>query len=92
MKYFDIVKLIHPDWNPDIENPSQKMEEATKNKDDEETLYKLAVRWGLVEDDSIDKVDINYVVDVGKTVKVNGKYEGIIIDIQQKGSLVDVIV
>lgn len=91
MKYFDIVKLIHPDWNPDIENPSIKMEEATKNKDDEVTLYKLAVMWGLIEDDTIEKVEINYVLDRGKIVKINGKHEGIIIDIIKRQSYVEVI-
>lgn len=92
MGYFDIVKLIHPDWNPQIQNPTEKMEEATRYKNDEHTLYRLAVKWSLIEDDSISKVDTHYVMGKGKIVKVNQKYEGIIVDFKQKGQLVDVIV
>jgi len=36
--------MIHPDFNPDIQNPSNKMAEATAKKDDEEALYLLAVK------------------------------------------------
>lgn len=92
ISYFDVVKLIHPDWNPDIQNPSEKMEEATRHKNDESTLYRLAITWGLIEDDSISKVNTDYVVGRGKLVKINQKYEGIIIDFKQKGQLVDVVV
>ena len=95
LKYFDIVKMIHPDWNPEIQNPTEKMEEATKYRNDESALYELAVKWGLIEDDSIELFDIsniNYIVDRGKIVKINQQYEGIIIDFVNKGSLVDVIV
>lgn len=92
MSYFDIVKLIHPDWNPDINNPTEKMEEATRYKSDESTLYRLAITWGLIEDDSISKVSNHYVIGRGKRVKINQQYEGIIVDFKQKGQLVDVIV
>lgn len=93
LKYFDIVKLIHPDWNPSIENPTSKMEEATRYKDDESTLYILAVKWGLVQDDSIQKYDSKfYPIDRGKKVRINQKHEGIIIDFKERGSLIDIIV
>lgn len=92
MGYFDIVKLIHPDWNPEIEKPSQKMDEATRYKDDESTLYRLAITWGLVEDDSVSNVYTHYVIGRGKLVKINQKHEGIIVDIKQKGQMTDVIV
>lgn len=92
ISYFDVVKLIHPDWNPDIQNPTEKMEEATRYKNDGHTLYRLAVKWGLIEDDSVSKVDNHYVVGTGKLVKINQQHEGIIVDFVQRGQLVDVIV
>lgn len=93
--YFDIVKLIHPDWNPEVQNPTEKMEEATRYKNDESTLYELAVKWGFIEDNSIqlfDNTNTDYIIDRGKIVKINQKYEGIIIDFVEKGSLINVIV
>lgn len=90
--FFEIVKMIHPDFNPEIENPSTKMTEVTANKDDPETLYLLAVRWGLIEDDEIEKVEINYTIDRGKLVRINQQYEGIIIDFEQKKSFLEIIV
>jgi len=44
ISFFEMVKNIHPDWNPEIQNPEIKMEELTKYRDDEKELYKLAVR------------------------------------------------
>ncbi len=90
--FFEIVKMIHPDFNHEIQNPSVKMTEVTANKDEPEILYKLAVKWGLIEDESIDKVEINYVIDRGKLVRVNQNYEGIVIDLIPKGSLLNIIV
>lgn len=95
ISYWDLVWKIHPDVAPEIQNPSEKMEEATKYKNDESTLYELAVKWGLIEDNSIELFDnsnINYIIDRGKIVKIDQKHEGIIIDFVNKGSLVDVIV
>lgn len=92
MNYFEIVKLIHPDWNPDVQNPSEKMEEATRYKKDEHTLYRLAISWGLIEDESVSKVNNEYVIGRGKLVRINQQHEGIIVDFKQKGQMVDVIV
>lgn len=92
ISYFDVVKLIHPDWNPEIQNPSEKMEEATRYKNNESTLYILAVKWGLIEDDSVSKVDNQYVISRGKLVKINQQHEGIIVDIKESGDLIDIIV
>jgi len=92
ISFFEIVKLIHPDFNPEIQNPEIKMTEVVANKDDEEKLYKLAVSWGIIEDDEIEKIEINYIIDRGKLVRINKQYEGIVIDFQKNGSLLDVIV
>lgn len=90
--FFEIVKLIHPDFNPDIENPSTKMSEVVANKDDEESLYRLAVKWGIIEDDTIEKVDIKYTIDRGKLVRVDQKHEGIIVDFKETKSHLDLYV
>lgn len=49
MTYREIVKLVHPDLNPTIENAHQKMCEVNKNKDNPTMLHNLAIRWGLME-------------------------------------------
>ena len=90
--YWNIVKMIHPDFNPDIQNPSKKMAEATAKKDDEEALYFLAVKWGLIEDETVEKVDIQYIIDRGKLVRIDQKYEGIVIDLIKKQQFLRVIV
>jgi len=90
ISFFEMVKNIHPDWNPEIQNPEIKMEELTKYRDDEKELYKLAVRWGLIEDNSIQKADINYKLNEGKLVKVDQKTEGIVVDVKKTNN--DVIV
>lgn len=45
----DIVKLIHPDTNPNIQDASGKMTLVLKYKHNSLTLWNLAVRWGLVQ-------------------------------------------
>lgn len=90
ISFFEMVKNVHPDWNPEIQNPEIKMEELTRYRDDEKELYKLAVRWGLIEDSSIQKADISYKLNEGKLVKVDQKTEGIVVDVKKNNS--DVIV
>jgi len=90
ISFFEMVKNIHPDWNPEIQNPEIKMEELARYRDDEKELYKLAVRWGLIEDNSIQKADINYKLNEGKLVKVDQKTEGIVVDVKKTNN--DVIV
>ena len=92
ISYFGLIKYLHPDWNPDIENPETKMEEATRYRNDEKQLYKLAVKWGVVEDDSIEKVDIQYNVGMGKLVKIDQQYEGIVVDVYEKKEHLNVVV
>lgn len=45
----ELVKKIHPDHNPHIEDAGGKMRSAVLYKNNPEELYKLAVLWGLVE-------------------------------------------
>lgn len=90
--YWDLVWKIHPDHTPEIQNPETKMEEATRYRNDEKQLYKLAVKWGVVEDDSIEKVDIQYNVGMGKLVKIDQQYEGIVVDVYKKNDYLNVVV
>ena len=45
----EIVKLIHPDSNPLITNPSEKMNDVLLNRANKMALWNLAVRWGLID-------------------------------------------
>ncbi len=67
-----LVKMIHPDTNPHIEDPGDKMQEATRYLDNEEALYRLAVKWGLIEDD-ISQTDIKYRINEGKHLQKDGE-------------------
>lgn len=71
ISFKQIVKWIHPDHNPNIENSSEKMNEAVLNMDNEEALYRLAVKWELIEGD-ISQTDIKYKMNEGKSLQKNG--------------------
>ena len=45
----ELVKMIHPDTNPDIQDASGKMTAVLRNRRDKKALWNLAVRWGLVQ-------------------------------------------
>ena len=48
LTFREIVKFIHPDSNPSVVNPSEKMTDAILNKSNKRALYNLAVRWGFI--------------------------------------------
>lgn len=45
-----IVRLIHPDLNPTLTDPSVKMRNAVLFRDDEKALYRMGVKWGVIVD------------------------------------------
>lgn len=47
LTFREIVKLIHPDHNPNVEDAGGKMRTAVLYKNQPEELYKLAIRWGF---------------------------------------------
>lgn len=47
--FAEIVRKIHPDLNPEIQDPGGKMVMAKRHRDNPEFLFRLAVRWGLIE-------------------------------------------
>jgi len=46
----------------------------------------------LIEDETVEKVDIQYIIDRGKLVRIDQKYEGIVIDLIKKQQFLRVIV
>ena len=47
IKFTDLVKLIHPDHNPHITDPSGKMTLALAHRKDDKVLWNLAVKWNV---------------------------------------------
>ena len=90
MSYFDIVKLLHPDLNPDIEDPHIKMEKAIQFRTDEKALYKLACQWKLI-DDGEKSFTPEYTIEEGKIIKIDGK-NGIIVDVKRYNHYIDIYV
>ena len=48
MEFRDIVKLVHPDVNPNIPDAGKKMGQCVYYKKDPKMLQQLAIKWGLV--------------------------------------------
>lgn len=46
-----IVKLVHPDLNPNLVNTTSKMNSIRIYRKDERFLYKLGVKWGVIIED-----------------------------------------
>lgn len=56
ISFTDLVRMIHPDSNPEIQDAGAKMSLATKNRNNPHELFRLAVRWGLIEGKVEDKI------------------------------------
>lgn len=48
MEFREIVRKIHPDLNPGIDNASGKMNLCIRFKKDPKKLTQLALQWGLI--------------------------------------------
>ena len=48
ISYREIVKLIHPDYNPNIIDAGDKIRDAKLWRKDESILYRLGVQWGVI--------------------------------------------
>ena len=57
MTFKEIVKLIHPDSNPNIQGASEKMSIVVRNRGDVKSLWNLAVRWSLVS--GVENTNVN---------------------------------
>jgi hypothetical protein len=49
ISFTDIVKLVHPDHNPNIQDAALKIKDIMLFRSDENILFKFAVKWGLVK-------------------------------------------
>lgn len=49
ISYRELIKKVHPDLNPSIQNPGEKIAQAKKHKDNPGFLYNLGVRWGVIQ-------------------------------------------
>lgn len=47
--YKEIVRKVHPDLNPHVEDAGAKMAEIQKHKNSPSVLFSLAAKWGLVD-------------------------------------------
>jgi curved DNA-binding protein CbpA len=48
----EIVKLIHPDINPDVKEPANKLQQIMVWRDNPRMLYRLAEEWDILTDDA----------------------------------------
>lgn len=49
LTFREMVKLVHPDSNPNITNSGEKMNDVMLNRSNSRALWNLACRWGLVQ-------------------------------------------
>lgn len=49
ISFKEIVKLIHPDYNPGLDNAGEMMGIAKRHRKDTSFLYELAVHWGIIK-------------------------------------------
>ena len=57
MEYKELLKMIHPDLNPTITNPGDKITLCKLYKNDPSKLVELAIMWGLIPDPKKVKVE-----------------------------------
>lgn len=84
MDFNTLVKMIHPDLNPNIDNPGEKMSEATKNRHNPNMLFFLAEKWGLTGNSSREKTqfhDVNEGFVIGNMFLFDGKFYGVVVGI-----------
>jgi len=49
ISFKEIVKLVHPDHNPDIVDAGTKMRLVIANRRNETMLHSLGVQWGVIK-------------------------------------------
>lgn len=91
ISFTELMKLIHPDTNPEIADPGEKMIEAGRFRDDPKALYKLAVRWGLKEDaENIGRENVEYFISEGKDINIDG-VRHIAVEVKNNQSGIEVV-
>ncbi len=75
MTFKEIVKMIHPDLNPNMPDVGSKMADVVKYKHNPTQLFHLAIKWGLVQGRKINTLFFQ----VGNVVKYETDKRAIII-------------
>ena len=88
MTFNELVRLIHPDLNPDIKDAGDKMIQAVTYKDNEYKLEQLAIKWGLIDKEPF---EIQFTLEAGKDLYINDK-KFVIVDIINNTTDIDVVV
>lgn len=52
MNYKELIKMVHPDLNPNVVDAGVKVSEIMKNKNNPSELMRLAIQWGLINSSS----------------------------------------
>ena len=52
IEFKEILKLIHPDTNPDVKEPANKLQRIMLWRDNPRMLYRLAEEWDILTDDA----------------------------------------
>ena len=75
ISFKEIVKKIHPDLNPNIEDASEKMTTVLTYRNHPKHLYLLAVKWGLLSNNTqtVKKYEWVWKLFEGHVVHVNDR-------------------
>lgn len=52
MTYKELVRLVHPDLNPNITDSGTKISEIMSNKNNPTELMRLAIQWGFIKSEN----------------------------------------
>ncbi len=52
MNYKELIKMVHPDLNPNVKDPGVKISQIMSNKNNPSELMRLAISWGLIKSSS----------------------------------------
>jgi curved DNA-binding protein CbpA len=52
IEFKEILKLIHPDINPDVKESARKLQQIMTWRDNPRMLYRLAEEWDILTDDA----------------------------------------
>jgi hypothetical protein len=73
LTFKEMVKLIHPDHNPHVQDAGEKMRIAILNKNHPDALYKLAIQWGVYIEPTIEPTSENSHWDTGQPASANAQ-------------------
>lgn len=52
MNYKELIRLVHPDLNPNVQDAGMKISQIMTNKNNPSELMRLAISWGLIKGSS----------------------------------------